>query len=193
MNLFVAGTATAAAAPVRNSQARAGDGFAAAFAVARTAVDTTGLRSPLLAPVLLPTRANVQQLASELAQKLSRQFAAAGLPTTPAVSFAVDGSGAVQVAGGRSDIARVQAMVDGEEALQRSIRDTTAIASHAYEIESGGHLEFQRAYRLSSDPKEIVAQYASQPGSRQRAVAVSVGFSGSAVNIAAGGKTWLAA
>lgn len=192
MNVYVAGATTASSAAVRNTPVRAGGDFAATFAQARQAAGTTAIRSPLLAtPLILPTQANVQQLASDLAQKLSAGFAAAGLATTPAASFTVDDQGGIHASGDRSDLARIQALVDGDAALQRSIRDTNAIASHAYEIESGGHLEFQRAYRLSADPKEIVAQYAYLFGGRPRAVAMSLAFSGASVSVAAGGKAWL--
>ena len=191
MNVFAAGAATVSPATVRNSQARAGHDFAAAFASAQAA-DTATVRSPLLAaPLILPTRANVQQLAADLAKKLSTRFAAAGLATTPVVGFTVDGQGSIHASGDRSDLARIQALVDGDAGLQRSIRNANAIASHAHEIESGGHLEFQRAYRLSADPNEIVAQYAYSSSSRPRAVAMSLGFSGGSISVAADGAAWL--
>jgi hypothetical protein len=191
MTVSAAGAATMPSTTVRNSQARAGNHFSAAFAAAQTA-DTTTVRSPLLAaPLILPTRANVQQLASDLAQKLATRFATAGLAKTPAVAFTVDDQGGIRISGDRGDLARIQALVNGDAALQRSIRNTNAIASHAYEIESGGHLEFQRAYRLSADPNEIVAQYAYLFSGQPRTVAMSLGYSGGGVSIAAGGTTWL--
>ena len=191
MNVSAAGTAAVSPAAARNSQARRGHDFAAAFASAQTA-DPARVRSPLLAaPLILPTRANVQQLAADLAHKLSARFSAAGIATTPAVSFAVDGQGGIQVSGDRGDLAQIQALVDGDRALQRSIRNANAIASHAVEIESGGHLEFQRAYRLSSDANEIVAQYAYPLNGQRQAASTSLGFSGGSVSVAADGATWL--
>jgi len=78
---------------------------------------------------------------------------------------------------------------DGD--LQRAIRATTAIASHAYDIENGGALQVQRAYRLSSDPQEIEAQYARLSAGERPAAATSVMFSAGAVGVVAAGQTWV--
>lgn len=191
MNFSAVGAAPVSSTTARNSQARTGNDFAAAFASAQSA-GTNRIRSPLLAaPLILPTRANVQQLVADLAQKLSARFAAAGLATTPAVSFTVDGAGGIQVAGERSDLTRIQALVDGDQTLQRSIRNANAIAAHAFEIESGGRLEVQRAYRLSADMNEIVAQYAYLHNGQKHAAGVSLGFSGGGVSVSADGNAWL--
>ncbi len=178
----------------RNPQPRTNADFAAAFAAAAQTSETAParVRSPLLAAkLILPTRQNVQQLASALGQKLSARFGAAGLAKTPAVSFSVDSAGGIHVSGARSDLASVEKMILSDSDLQRAIRDTNAIASHAYEIENGGHLQFQRAYRLSSDPQEIVAQYAYLFGGRPRTTTTSVAFSGGAVSVLADGQNWV--
>ena len=173
--------------PARSQARRDGD-FAAVFAVARNAAAPPA-RSPLvLTRVILPTRQNVQQLASELGTRLTSRFTAAGLARTPAVGFSVDDSGAIQVSGERSDLAAVGRVVTSDEGLQRLIRATAATASDAYEMENGGQLQAQRAYRLSSDAQEIVAQYANVSG-RQR-TATSVSYCGGAVSVAANGETW---
>jgi hypothetical protein len=191
MNISIAGAFPASSAITRNTQGRPGGDFAAALEGAQAAQGARA-RSPLLAaPLILPTRANVQQLVSDLVQQLSARFAAAGLPTTPGVSVSVDDQGSINVGGNRSDLARIQTLIDGDMALQKSIRDANAIASHAYEIESGGHLEFQRAYRLSADTKEIVAQYAHLFGGKRPAGAITLEFSGTSLAVAAEGKTWL--
>ena len=72
----------------------------------------------------------------------------------------------------------------------RDIRTATAIASHAYALESGGHLQFQRAYRLSADPKEVVAQYIGMPGSTH-AITMSLRFSGAGLAVDADGTGWI--
>jgi hypothetical protein len=175
-------------APAR-PQARTDTDFAAVFAAARTAAAAPARSPLLLTRVILPTRQNVQQLASELGAKLTSRLSVAGLARTPAVGLSVDESGAVRVSGERGDLAAVERAVTSDEGLQRLIRATSAIASHAYDMENGGRLEAQRAYRLSSDPQEIVAHSANQSAGRQGA-ATSISYCGGAVSVAANGETW---
>jgi hypothetical protein len=161
--------------------------FAAALATARRSAPTAGVSSPLLAArLILPTQENVEQLASELAQKLSSRFAAAGIAGEPAISITVDAGGGIHIAGARGDVGKIESLVSADPALQRSIRNVNAIASHAYDLENGGQLTFQRAYRLSADPHEVVAQYANLIGAPHSA-RVSLAFSGGNVSIVAGG------
>jgi len=177
---------------IRNPQARTSTDFAAALAAARSsAAAPSRIQSPLRAALILPTRQNVQQLASMLAQKLAARFAAAGLPQVPAVGFSVDGAGDIQVSGKRSDLAAIDTLVSSDADLQRAIRATNAVASHAYGIENGGPLQVQRAYRMSSDPQEIVAQYASLFGGERSAATTSVTFSAGTVAVTAAGQTWV--
>lgn len=194
MDMSAVSASSLAKAGVRSSQSRTDADFAAALAAAAqtSAASPAKVRSPLLAAkLILPTRQNVQQLASALAQRLSARFSAAGLSKTPAASFSVDSAGGIHVSGDRTDLAAIEKLVSSDDRLQRAIRDTNAIASHAYEIENGGHLQFQRAYRLSSDPQEIVAQYAYLFSGQQRAAATSVAFLGGVVSVVADGQSWV--
>lgn len=162
----------------------------AAFVAARASTPR-GVCSPLRAArLILPTRENVEQLAVELAQKLSTRFTAAGLADDPAVSFSVDGAGGIHAAGARGDVARIEALVASDPALQRAIRNANAIAAHAYDLENGGRLTCHRAYRLSADPHEVVAQYANLLAP-PRSGSLSLAFCRGSVSVAADGKAWV--
>lgn len=175
-------------APRRSS---AGISDFAAFAASRAAAPGRGVCSPLRAArLILPTRENVEQLACELALKLSSRFAAAGLADDPAVSFSVDAAGGIHAVGGRDDVAGVEALVASDPALQRAIHNAHAIAAHAYDLENGGRLAFQRAYRLSADPHEVVAQYANLLAPA-RAGSLSLVYCRGGVSVAADGAGWI--
>src|SRR5262249_18268937 len=123
-------------AGTRSAQRRASTDFAAALATAQTATMPQSGAAPSLrlTKLILPTRDNVQQLASALSQAMSARFSAAGIPPVPAVTFTVDRAGGIQVSGNRADLAAIKSLVASDSELQRSIRATNAVASHAYEI-----------------------------------------------------------
>jgi hypothetical protein len=178
-------------AGVRNPRPRTRAELALAFATAaRSSAAAAKVGSPLLlGKLILPTLQNVQQLASALGQKLAARLSAAGLPKTPAISMSVDDTGGVRVCGDRADLAAIELAVSADAGLQRLIRATSAIASQVDEIENGGRLEFQRAYRLSSDTQEIVAQYANPSRGTSFAATTAIVFSGGAVSVVTEGRT----
>lgn len=178
----------------RTSRARTED-FAGVLASAQSGnvAATVAIRSPLMAArLVLPTREAVEGLTAELTQKLSEKFAAAGIAADPPVTFTVDGEGGVHAVGDRADLAEIEALIAADGDLARSIRTVNAIASHAHALENGGHLEFQRAYRLSANANEVVAQYANLFGA-PRTAAMSVSYSSAGVSVAADGQEWIAA
>jgi hypothetical protein len=172
-------------------------GFSGALAAAaRTAqgaaaASTSTVRSPFLAArLVLPTREAVEALATGVKDELAARLSAAGIAANPPITLSVDGDGAIRAAGDRTDTAAIEAAIAKDDGLVRDIRTATAIASHAYALESGGHLQFQRAYRLSADPKEVVAQYAGLSGSTN-ASAMSLRFSGAGLAVDADGTGWI--
>jgi hypothetical protein len=196
MNLLsVAATGASRADAVRTQSGRS-SGFADALALAQTARSAgppAAVRSPLLAArLVLPTREAVEDLAAGLADKLGAQLEAAGIAANPPIRFSVDGEGGIHAGGDRSDLAAIETLVANDADLARDIRTTTAIASHAYALESGGHLQFQRAYRLSADPQEVVAQYAGQFGDT-RSASMSVRYSEVGIAVDVDGKGWIGA
>jgi hypothetical protein len=196
MNLLsVAATGASRADAVRTQSGRS-SGFADALALAQTAQSAgppAAVRSPLLAArLVLPTREAVEDLAIGLADKLGARLEAAGIAANPPISFSVDGEGAIRAGGDRPDLAAIETLVANDAELARDIRTTTAIASHAYALESGGHLQFQRAYRLSADPQEVVAQYAGQFDAA-RSASMSVRYSEVGIAVDADGKGWIGA
>jgi hypothetical protein len=196
MNVFALAMSSAAPADaVRTTQSRAA-GFAGALAAAQLAQSSTAgppiaVRSPLLAArLVLPTREAVEELATGVKDGLAARLSAAGIAANPPITLSVDREGAVHAAGERADLAAVEAAIAEDDGLVRDIRTVTAIASHAYALESGGHLQFQRAYRLSADPKEVVAQYAGQSGNALGSE-MSLRFSGAGLAVDADGTGWI--
>ena len=193
--LSVAATSASRADSARTSSGRSSD-FAGALALAqstRNAGPPPTVRSPLMAArLVLPTREAVEELAAGVADKLAARLKSAGIAANPPISFSVDGEGAVHAAGERSDLAAVEALVANDVDLVRDIRNTTAVASHAHALENGGHLQFQRAYRLSANSQEVVAQYAGLAAD-SRGANMSVRFSEVGIAVDADGKGWLGA
>ncbi len=175
--------------PARSRARRERDSdFAFAFAATRYARAMPARSPQLLVKMILPTRQNVQQLASELGARLSARFAAAGFAETPAVGLSIDRAGDIRVSGARDDLGAIAREVTADEGLQRLIRATDAIAAHAYAMENGGRLRPHCAYRLSSDPQEIVAQYANVHVDRPTATSITYG--NGTVSVAADGAAW---
>jgi hypothetical protein len=196
MNVFaIAQTGAATADAVRTTQSRSA-GFAGALAAAQLARSAASdppaaVRSPLLAArLVLPTREAVEDLASGIKDKLAARLSAAGIAANPPITLSVDGDGAIRAAGERGDIAEIEAAIADSDGLVRDIRTATAIASDAFALESGGHLQFQRAYRLSADPKEVVAQYAGTSAGTD-ATEMSLRFSGAGLAVEAAGTGWI--
>lgn len=169
---------TAEAAPPRPGAATGAAGVATGGSLLGTAT------------LILPTRAAVQALAAELAESLSARFAAAGIAEDPPVTITVDDTGGIHVAGDRDDLAAVRSLIDSDEGLQRRIRDTNAIASHAQAMNAERTLAFQQAYRASSDPAAVVAQFADVFAARP--AVMSLEFGGGRIAVAADGASWIA-
>jgi hypothetical protein len=196
MNVFaLAHTGAAPADAVRTTQSRSA-GFTGALAAAQLAQGAASdrpvtVRSPLLAArLVLPTREAVEDLATGVKDKLAARLSAADIAANPPITLSVDRDGAIHAAGDRTDIADIEAAIAADDGLMRDIRTATAIASHAYALESGGHLQFQRAYRLSADPKEVVAQYAGM-STDAHATEMSLRFSGAGLAVDADGTGWI--
>jgi hypothetical protein len=193
--LSVAATSASRADAARTSPGRSSD-FAGALALAQSARNggpPPVIHSPLMAArLVLPTREAVEELAAGVADKLAGRLKSAGIAANPPISFSVDGDGAIHASGERSDLSAVEAAVADDADLVRDIRNTTAVASHAYALENGGHLQVQRAYRLSANSQEVVAQYANL-STGSRGASMSVRFSEVGIAVDADGKGWIGA
>lgn len=198
MNVFSVAATGASRVDATRSMSSRSAGFAGALAAAAAQMATASgppaaVRSPLLAArLVLPTREAVEDLASGLSDKLTARLKTAGIAANPPISLTVDEEGGVHASGERSDLAVVEAAVGADADLVRDIRTTTTIASHAYALESGGHLQFQRAYRLSADPQEVVAQYGGLVGDAG-AASMSVRYSEAGIAVDADGEGWIGA
>jgi hypothetical protein len=155
-------------------------------------VDTVQLSttSGLLAePLLMPTSTTVQGLAETLSSDLETLFAEQGIDLEPPVEFTVGNNGEISVEGDRSDLEQIEELIAENPAIARQIRTLSAVSSHASQIER--HLEFQAAYRASSDPSDVVARYSDPFGaSTPSEIALSFGETGLEVQV--DGEAWIA-
>ncbi|RAI39207.1 hypothetical protein [Rhodoplanes roseus] len=200
---FVSGAAATGEVSRPAEARRRGDGFGEMLAATAASSDVSGAgraaatgsstsRSWALdTPLLPPTRETVEMLASELAASLKDKFAKAGLAENPPVTLRVDDTGGIHATGDRDDLAAVEGLIASDPALQLTIRNTNAIASQTRASNAERTLAFQQAYRASSNPAAVVAQFADVFASPAH-VAMSLVFGGGAVSVGADGATWIA-
>lgn len=156
-------------------------------AMAGTDPDASGMDSVTVSSVgellskatlLLPTMENVRKLAAELSDHMGTFFRENGIPTEPPVEFGMDyTTGKVTVTGERSDLDRIEKLVNECPGLCSQVHRLVALSSHAYSLPE--HLAFQAEYRASSNPEAVVAKYSHLFG-RQQSHEFTVRFDGAA-------------
>lgn len=161
-------------------------------------ISTTGLminqlndRNLNTSSLIAPSLENVRRLTSELAPLLGDFATKYNITTEPPLEFQIEPSGKLTLRGDRADEDAILQQLAANPQLERAVRNTTAIASVAYELHAGRHLEFQREYRASNNPASVVAKYAELFGPRKdHDIALRYGSNG--VSIRGNGQVWQA-
>jgi hypothetical protein len=132
-----------------------------------------------------PTREGVETMTADLADELDAAFASAGLASEPPVSFTVDDTG-IHAAGGRDDLAAIDALVTSDAHLRQSIRMSHAITAQAYALE---HTKPEDSYREVRDPQVAVERFVRMMEA-QKATTMAFVYGDGSVSVTANGTAW---
>jgi hypothetical protein len=179
----------------------ADDIFAAAAASGddvEAEISTTGLlinqlndRNLNTSSMIAPTLDNLRRLTSELAPLLGEFTAKNKIATEPPLEFQIEPSGKLALRGDRADENIILQQLAANPQLERAVRNTTAIASHAYTLQVERHYEFQQAYRASNNPAAVVAKYSELFGPPKNHD-ISLRFGSDGVSIIGDQQVWQA-
>lgn len=161
-------------------------------------ISTTGLlinqlndRNLNSSSLIAPSLENLKRLTSELAPKLQEFTSKYNIPTEPPLEFQIEPSGKLTLRGDRADEDAILQELAANPQLERAVRNTAAIASHAFTLAVERHYEFQQEYRTSNNPEAVVAKYSELFGPRKDHD-IALRFSSSGVSILGNGQVWQA-
>jgi hypothetical protein len=161
-------------------------------------ISTTGLlinqlndRNLNTSSLIAPSLENLKRLTSELATKLQEFSRNYNISTEPPLEFQIEPSGKLALRGDRVDEESILQQLAANPELERAVRNTTAIASHAFTLAVERHFEFQQEYRSSNNPAAVVAKYAELFGPRKDHD-IALRYSSSGVSILGDGQVWQA-
>ncbi|MEW6563337.1 MAG: hypothetical protein AB1400_08930 [Pseudomonadota bacterium] len=144
-----------------------------------------------LPPLMLPNPETIQALSGDLNDKLNGLFAANGLSAQPPVSFESDpNTGKISAHGNRSDLKKIEELVNADPALQRQMHDLSAIAGHFAAMQQSA--AFNQEYSAAQSPREtdnVTAKYASLLNGPQHTPAITLGYGVDTLQIRADNQT----
>lgn len=139
--------------------------------------------------LIAPSLENLQRLTSELNPKLNEFASKYNIATDPPLQFEIEPSGKLSLRGDRADEEEILKQLAANPELEHAVRNTTAIASHAFTLAVERHMQFQQEYRASNNPAAVVAKYSELFGPpRDHQVALQFGSNG--VSIVGDGQVW---
>jgi len=161
-------------------------------------ISTTGMminqlndRNLNTSSLIAPSLENLKRLTNELNPKLNEFANKYNIATDPPLEFQIEPSGKLSLRGDRTDEETILQQLAANQELERAVRNTTAIASHAFTLAVERHVQFQQEYRASSNPAAVVAKYSELFGPpRDHQVALQFGSRG--VSILGDGQVWQA-
>jgi hypothetical protein len=141
--------------------------------------------------LIAPSLENLKRLTSELNPKLNEFASKYNIARDPPLEFQIEPSGKLTLRGDRADEDSILQQLAANPQLERAVRNTTAIASHAFTLAVERHMEFQQEYRASRNPAVVVAKYSELFGSH-RNHDVMLRFGNNGVSIHGDGQIWQA-
>lgn len=139
--------------------------------------------------LIAPSLENLKRLTSELNPKLNEFASKYNIATDPPLQFEIEPSGKLSLRGDRADEEEILKQLAANPELEHAVRNTTAIASHAFTLAVERHVQFQQEYRASNNPAAVVAKYSELFGPpRDHQVALQYGSNG--VSIVGDGQVW---
>lgn len=161
-------------------------------------ISTTGMminqlqdRNLNTSSLISPSLENLKRLTSELNPKLNEFASKYNIATDPPLEFQIEPSGKLSLRGDRADEETILQQLAANPQLERAVRNTTAIASHAFTLAVEKHMEFQQEYRASNNPAAVVAKYSELFGPRKEHD-VALRFGNGGVSILGDGQVWQA-
>jgi hypothetical protein len=159
-------------------------------------ISTTGLlinrlndRNLNTSSLIAPSLENLKRLTSELSPKLQEFTNKYNISAEPPLEFQIEPSGKLTLRGDRSDKEAILKQLAANPELERAVRNTTAIASHAFTLAVERHYEFQQEYRASNNPATVVAKYSELFGPRKDHD-IALRYSSNGVSILGDGQVW---
>jgi hypothetical protein len=141
--------------------------------------------------LIAPSLESLKRLTSELNPKLQEFASKYNFATDPPLEFQIEPSGKLALRGDRADEEAILQQLAAIPELEQAVRNTTAIASHAFTLAVERHMQFQQEYRASNNPAAVAAKYSELFGPpRDHQVALQFGNSG--VSILGDGQVWQA-
>jgi hypothetical protein len=106
---------------------------------------------------IIPNYDNIQKMASNLTDSLDELFASAGISATPPVSLSVNNPNSlnVTVTGNRSDLQKIQDLINSNPSVQMQIHNLNAMSSQYASL--AGPTEFTLQYLAAGNQGQINA------------------------------------
>ena len=141
--------------------------------------------------LISPSLENVQRLTRELTPRLEEFANKYNISTEPPLEFQIEPSGKLTLRGDRADANEILKQMAANPQLERAVRNTTVIASHAYTLAVERHVAFQQEYRASNNPAAVVAKYSELFGP-PRDHDISLRYGSDGVSIIGDQQVWQA-
>lgn len=141
--------------------------------------------------LISPSLENLQRLTNELSPLLGEFTDKYNIATEPPLKFQIEPSGKLSLRGDRADEDGILQQLAANPQLERAVRNTTAIASHAFTLAVVRHYEFQQEYRASNNPAAVVAKYSELFGPAKNHD-VSLRYGSDGVSIIGDQQVWQA-
>ncbi|PLX70276.1 MAG: hypothetical protein C0602_05545 [Denitrovibrio sp.] len=110
-------------------------------------------------PLMLPNQASLKELSERLDYMLDLLFVRNDIPKDPPVEMQYSYTRTeIIIKGDRDDIDKIANLINEDEDISDLARTTLAIASHV--INMAESLRFQKEYRDSEEPQEVVEKFA---------------------------------
>ncbi|MGD8782413.1 MAG: hypothetical protein PVH88_26085 [Ignavibacteria bacterium] len=141
--------------------------------------------------LMLPTLENLQELTSELEEKLSEFLSESGISSDPPFDLCMHHSSSdnsVVVEGDREDIEEITKLLNEDPEMKQMISNVYAIGSHVINMAEG--LEFQQEYIESDNPESVVAKYSYLFNDNREMHSFSLRYADNSLQILSDNQEW---